>query len=165
LISNACYSYPCFNSGTCVLNGNSYTCQCASSYYGSQCQYISSNTCANNPCLNGATCSIDYSAIPYSYYCTCVNGYSGNNCQTAPNTSCVDSNTANCNYYAANNFCNSIYLINGQSVPNLCPKSCNTCSSSPQCTDIYGSCSSWVSLNYCSLYPVYVLCKKSCNTF
>jgi hypothetical protein len=46
---------------------------------------------------------------------------------------------------------------------SYCPISCNTCTPSPSCTDTYSSCSSWVASNYCNLYPVYALCKKSCN--
>ena len=67
--------------------------------------------------MNSGVCAINYNVIPNSYTCTCVNGYSGNDCQTAPSSNCVDSNTPNCQYYAANNLCSSIYSINGVTIP------------------------------------------------
>lgn len=162
VITNYCSSSPCSNGGLCVPSGTSYYCSCLNNYYGSQCQYM--YPCSTNPCGSNGACSINYSVLPYSYTCSCLNGYSGTTCQISPSTSCVDPNTANCAYYLANNFCSNIYSVNGITIPNLCPKSCNNCNSSVStCSDVYTSCSAWVASNYCNLYPVYALCKKSCN--
>ena len=119
--------------------------------------------------MNGGLCTINYSVYPTYYQCSCLNGYSGTNCQTMTSTTCVDTNSVSCQIYAASNFCSNMYSYNGIAIPTYCPKSCNMCSSSTvtaapaTCTDLSTSCSSWVASNYCNLYPVYALCKRSCN--
>jgi len=75
---NDCTDTSCLNGGTCVDGVNSYSCNCAKGYEGTQCETITNN-CSPNPCQNGGTC---VNAIG-SYSCTCTNtGYTGKNCQT-----------------------------------------------------------------------------------
>jgi len=37
-LDNACYNNPCLNGATCQSFGKSYTCNCAQSYSGTNCQ-------------------------------------------------------------------------------------------------------------------------------
>ncbi|XP_030833275.1 delta and Notch-like epidermal growth factor-related receptor [Strongylocentrotus purpuratus] len=66
-----CSSNPCFNGGTCTVNGSAFTCTCPSSYTGPTCEEEFS-PCNSSPCMNGGTCSdVDES----SFSCTCTPGY------------------------------------------------------------------------------------------
>jgi len=121
----------------------------------------------------------------YSSFFSSPSNYAGNICQTlittttSPSTplNCVDSNPANCKLYAANNYCKPIYFVFGVTVLNYCPASCGLCVSSSHssstrasttmssttCLDLYSACPTWKSMQWCNLFPVYNVCKKSCN--
>ena len=74
-----CALEPCQNDGTCTDNGDdTYTCTCASTFYGDNCE--SQSLCElNEPCANGdCTDSEDYS----SYSCDCTVGWEGDNCDS-----------------------------------------------------------------------------------
>jgi cubilin len=72
----ACNSNPCLNGGTCNDYVTSYTCTCATSYLGPNCQ-LDTDQCGHlTPCRNGATCT----NVRYSYICICVSGTTGTNC-------------------------------------------------------------------------------------
>ena len=89
----------------------------------------------------------------------------------------MDSNPANCKNYALNNFCKPIYFVNGVTVPVYCPVSCGVCASNSSfsiatattstgatlCSDMYAACPTWKSMQWCNLYPVNEVCKKSCS--
>jgi len=168
-VINQCNQNPCQNGGICTplyLNNNcySYKCTCVNGFGGPNCESIY-NPCYTNGvcnCQNGGLCTTDWSTYPY-YKCTCQNGYSGPNCQTPPYVApanCQDIDPVNCPTYASLNYCSNIYSINGISIPNYCAKSCGTCRS---CLDAHASCSQWKIQGFCNLYPVYDLCKSTCN--
>jgi len=47
ILDNSCFTNPCLNGGKCQVvssyTGVSYTCSCASGYYGNNCQYCKNN--------------------------------------------------------------------------------------------------------------------------
>jgi len=103
---NACANNPCRNGGTCLPNGNGYTCNCPANFFGTNCDLskcirrikrliidyllsfsfrISKDPCAVNPCLNGGQCRVD---SQNQAYCVCPTGYSGPYCGTYDACSC-----------------------------------------------------------------------------
>ncbi|XP_029722333.2 cubilin homolog isoform X1 [Aedes albopictus] len=74
---NPCTFNPCKNGGTCISNGNNYTCTCPPGTAQPNCARLIS-PCAINPCMHGGTCTpfID------RYVCTCPSGYTGMRCQS-----------------------------------------------------------------------------------
>ncbi|CAH1277168.1 NOTCH2 [Branchiostoma lanceolatum] len=75
-ISAACRPNPCRNSGRCIGQDNSYTCDCPAGFSGVSCQ-ININECASSPCQNGGQCRDGVNR----YTCVCPAGFSGVNCQ------------------------------------------------------------------------------------
>src|SRR5262245_49792859 len=75
-----CAGNPCQNGGTCTAQGDSYTCQCALGYTGTNCE-TNIDDCASSPCQHGGTCTDGVGG----YTCACVPGYSGANCETDVN--------------------------------------------------------------------------------
>jgi len=74
-----CSPNPCGNSGRCIASGStSYTCTCASGYYGNTC---TDTYCQHygNPCANGGTCVSAPGAT--SEQCECASGYYGATCE------------------------------------------------------------------------------------
>jgi len=63
---------PCKNNGTCKDGINSYSCQCANGYDGSDCEN-NIDECLTAMCYNNATC-VDGIA---NYMCNCSLGYKG----------------------------------------------------------------------------------------
>ncbi len=101
---NPCANNPCRNGGTCLLNGNGFTCNCPANFFGPTCElsnlksqffaYFSNNLCvlmhfkdpcAVNPCLNGGSCRVNAQNQPF---CVCPLGYSGPFCGTYDACSC-----------------------------------------------------------------------------
>ena len=130
---------------------------------------------SSGPCLNNGLCTVDMSIFPY-FSCTCTPGFSGARCQINSNTkmstiSCTDSDLFLCKIYSSQKYCTGPYYLKGIQVANYCPKSCNTCSSSStskpsnnnQCLDQGTQCSFWASQNYCQNYPIFNICRFSCN--
>lgn len=169
----------CQNGATCYVDSVTFQaqCNCPPLYSGPKCdQYM--NPCFKTNgypvCLNG-NCTINANSAPY-YSCTCYSGYFGTNCESSSNTTpnplnCADQDTKLCLIYAQNGYCGSSLIINGLTVDRLCPKSCNTCSTtlpaattqSATCVDSDPGCSYWS--YYCSLlasispHP----CRKTCG--
>lgn len=170
---NPCSINPCRNNGVCTLSGtNQYKCTCQVGYTGTDCESVYDPCFINSSpaCLNNGVCTVNLRIYPY-YTCACQTGYTGTRCQNSNYknnpSNCVDKDSIICQIYSSNKYCSSSYYINGMNVLKYCPKSCNTCTQSntitPSCVDTNLGCTSWASLNYCKLYPVYNLCKKSCN--
>ena len=70
-----CLSNDCQN-GSCVPNGESFTCSCDSGYEGAQCQ-TDINDCNHDDCQNGSTC-VD---LVNGYECSCADGFEGTHCE------------------------------------------------------------------------------------
>ncbi|KAK7794523.1 hypothetical protein R5R35_011285 [Gryllus longicercus] len=76
---NACYSFPCANSGTCeALPQRKYVCRCAPGFHGQSCQHMI-DACFGNPCRNGGTCKVMEEG---RFSCHCPPGYTGDRCET-----------------------------------------------------------------------------------
>ncbi|XP_065193611.1 protein jagged-1-like [Sycon ciliatum] len=90
-LSNAitCSSQQCQNGGTCHLtgDGSTYSCACASSWDGPQCQYsfLHDSDCFSDYCNNQGFCN--YNALGLKQ-CSCSPGYTGALCATEIFTSC-----------------------------------------------------------------------------
>jgi Golgi apparatus protein 1 len=72
---NDCDVNPCFNSGTCIDEVNSFRCLCVPGFVGDLCQE-NVDDCLTKPCANGGTC-LD---LVNDYKCTCAAGYVGKDC-------------------------------------------------------------------------------------
>lgn len=80
LANGACLALnPCRNGGTCFDYGyvDYYFCNCASNYYGKDCENYSF-VCQSIMCYNGGTC---VSTGSDTYYCLCVYPYYGGKCE------------------------------------------------------------------------------------
>ncbi|XP_054159895.1 LOW QUALITY PROTEIN: cubilin-like [Oppia nitens] len=69
-----CDNNPCSH-GSCLPNGNSFTCVCISGYTGSLCEQ-EINECLSNPCQNGGTCTDQTSG----FLCVCTSQWRGTTC-------------------------------------------------------------------------------------
>ncbi|MDI1432520.1 FG-GAP-like repeat-containing protein [Polyangium sorediatum] len=72
-----CAPNPCQNGGTCTDGVDSYTCQCAPGFTGTNCE-TNVDGCTPNPCQNGGTCTDSADG----YTCACAPGFTGANCET-----------------------------------------------------------------------------------
>ncbi|CAP26454.2 Protein CBG05891 [Caenorhabditis briggsae] len=79
MTSDPCSPQPCLQNGVCSSSGGTYTCACATGFYGEQCQY-SGDPCTGY-CQNGGTCSLIFSET--TPYCQCPFDYYGATCGTA----------------------------------------------------------------------------------
>ncbi|XP_078489914.1 uncharacterized protein LOC108949521 [Ciona intestinalis] len=87
---NECESDPCQNGGSCTQSSDLdlYTCQCAISFNGDNCENEMDSPCVSNPCQNDATCSM---IPPFNYVCDCAQHYKGINCEIADFPPCLSS--------------------------------------------------------------------------
>jgi hypothetical protein len=130
---NACSNNPCYNGGNCLLNGNSFICQCPNGFSGNNCQQISQPSCldsdtyncpfyANNNLCSGFLNGISVRSLcPRS--CKCCNTYSLPQPQPVPipiQEQCTDK-YSNCVSLVASNSCNSYPIY------DLCKRSCKLC--------------------------------------
>ncbi|XP_041457514.1 uncharacterized protein LOC121409671 [Lytechinus variegatus] len=76
-VVHPCFNNPCTNGGTCVEDGEGFTCQCPSGFQGTTCQTVV-NSCSSHTCLNGATCEEGTEGA----ICQCPFGYEGIHCET-----------------------------------------------------------------------------------
>ncbi|XP_066277518.1 fibropellin-1-like [Branchiostoma lanceolatum] len=123
-ISAACRPNPCQNSGRCIGQDNSYTCDCQAGFSGVSCQ-ININECASRPCQNGGQCRDGVNR----YTCVCPAGFNGVNCQTNINE-CASSpcqNGGQCHDGVNRYTCVCPAGFNGVN----CQTNINECASSP----------------------------------
>lgn len=166
---------PCRNNGICSLAGLSqYKCTCQAGFTGTNCDSILNPCMTNNSptCLNNGDCAVNLKLFPY-FTCTCRLGYSGTRCQNTVlkhQPVCVDQDAFVCKIFSSSKYCTDTFFIKGITLLKYCAKSCNVCQSPtttprtpPICADTSSDCVSWAALNYCNLYPVFNLCKKSCS--
>ncbi|MFY9820783.1 MAG: calcium-binding EGF-like domain-containing protein [Thermoanaerobaculia bacterium] len=71
----ACTPNPCQNSGTCQASGGSYTCTCAPSWTGTNCELVNA-ACETDPCANG----LCVEAVNGGHICVCEEGWTGSEC-------------------------------------------------------------------------------------
>lgn len=130
-------------------------------------------------CQNSGICTPNFGVSPF-YQCQCKSGFGGQTCQDVLTTqaftlastttqdpaNCVDTDAATCEYYASNNLCSNLYIINNVPVVTYCPKSCKTCGTgaeTPTCVDSQSSCDFWGSSGNCNKLPDPTICRKSCG--
>uniref|UniRef100_A0A3Q3MUU7 Delta-like protein n=1 Tax=Mastacembelus armatus TaxID=205130 RepID=A0A3Q3MUU7_9TELE len=93
--NSSCLPSPCENGGTCVVDGDSFSCVCKEGWEGATCSH-NTNDCSPHPCYNSGTC-VDGDNW---YRCECAPGFAGpdcriniNECQSSPcasGSTCVD---------------------------------------------------------------------------
>lgn len=77
--NNPCKDNPCENDGTCIANGQNYTCRCIDNYLPPTCRV--KHPCSNpNICKNGGVCSIKPNTTN-DHICTCPEEFVGLGCQ------------------------------------------------------------------------------------
>ncbi|XP_035699632.1 uncharacterized protein LOC118432207 [Branchiostoma floridae] len=74
---NECASNPCRNGAHCENRMNSYYCQCAAGYEGTNCE-TDINDCSPNPCQHNGDCTDRVNG----FSCSCKPGYAGDTCET-----------------------------------------------------------------------------------
>ncbi|CAJ1060220.1 neurocan core protein [Xyrichtys novacula] len=74
--NNPCHTSPCLHGGSCLQEGDGYSCYCPQGFSGESCE-IDVDDCQSNPCQNGGTCIDEVN----SYVCLCLPSYSGANCE------------------------------------------------------------------------------------
>uniref|UniRef100_A0A914VNA0 Uncharacterized protein n=1 Tax=Plectus sambesii TaxID=2011161 RepID=A0A914VNA0_9BILA len=67
----ACFSSPCLNGGSCIPEGNNYSCNCPYNTSGSNCETVIE--CRDNSCGQNATCFV----ANHQINCVCKLGYFG----------------------------------------------------------------------------------------
>ncbi|KAJ7993100.1 hypothetical protein DPEC_G00268920 [Dallia pectoralis] len=71
-----CETNPCLHGGSCLREGDGYSCYCPQGYSGESCE-IDIDDCQSNPCQNGGTCIDEIN----SFVCLCLPSYSGATCE------------------------------------------------------------------------------------
>ncbi|KAM4574865.1 neurocan core protein isoform 2-T2 [Fundulus diaphanus] len=74
--SNPCQTSPCLHGGSCLQEGDGYSCYCPQGYSGENCE-IDIDDCQSNPCQNGGTCIDEIN----SFVCLCLPSYGGATCE------------------------------------------------------------------------------------
>ena len=75
--ADPCRPNPCDNGGTCSVEGDGFSCECADGWEGDTCA-DEINECATAPCLNGGACNDEVGG----FTCDCVAGFEGELCET-----------------------------------------------------------------------------------
>uniref|UniRef100_A0A668UTF7 Neurocan core protein n=1 Tax=Oreochromis aureus TaxID=47969 RepID=A0A668UTF7_OREAU len=73
--SNPCQTNPCLHGGSCLQEGDGYSCYCPQGFSGESCE-IDIDDCQSNPCQNGGTCIDEIN----SFVCLCLPSYGGATC-------------------------------------------------------------------------------------
>uniref|UniRef100_A0A4W5JRM2 Neurocan b n=1 Tax=Hucho hucho TaxID=62062 RepID=A0A4W5JRM2_9TELE len=73
---NPCQTNPCLHGGSCLPEGDGYSCYCPQGYSGENCE-IDIDDCQSNPCKNGGTCIDEIN----SFVCLCLPSYGGATCE------------------------------------------------------------------------------------
>ena len=151
------------NRGTCIQNGQGFSCNCLPGYTGNMCEVPT--VCYANTCQNGASCTI---ASDGTAYCQCPANFYGRYCEkqvTLQLCSSGDSNPQFCLTWSNLGFCSFKYTYELIPVPVYCPSSCGLCTAVPACADTQTNCALWYTLDLCSkinsLDPN--LCRRSCG--
>ncbi|XP_074525217.1 neurocan core protein-like [Halichoeres trimaculatus] len=74
--NNPCQTNPCLHGGSCLQEGDGYSCYCPQGYSGESCE-IDVDDCQSNPCQNGGTCIDEIN----SFVCLCLPSYGGATCE------------------------------------------------------------------------------------
>ncbi|KAK7889240.1 hypothetical protein WMY93_024800 [Mugilogobius chulae] len=74
--TNPCQTNPCLHGGSCLQEGDGYSCYCPQGFSGESCE-IDIDDCQSNPCQNGGTCIDEIN----SFVCLCLPSYSGATCE------------------------------------------------------------------------------------
>lgn len=178
----------CENGGSCFDNFSTsngligFRCDCPPGFTGEYCE-TNINPCASNPCLNGGTC---FSVTNSLYLCLCPSSCSASNCANClfanPITtnrpvqlaqSSTQATTAKCDDQSQfcvvfSQYCNDLAFFERKTIREVCPKTCNACSSTP-CVDAQSNCANFRSLcqyfdsNYFSGNWLTHPCYKTCG--
>ncbi|KAM9832674.1 neurocan core protein [Neosynchiropus ocellatus] len=73
---NPCQTNPCLHGGSCLQEGDGYSCYCPQGFSGESCE-IDIDDCQSNPCQNGGTCIDEIN----SFVCLCLPSYGGATCE------------------------------------------------------------------------------------
>uniref|UniRef100_A0A8C2WGZ1 Neurocan n=1 Tax=Cyclopterus lumpus TaxID=8103 RepID=A0A8C2WGZ1_CYCLU len=71
-----CHTNPCLHGGSCLQEGDGYSCYCPQGFSGESCE-IDIDDCQSNPCQNGGTCIDEIN----SFVCLCLPSYGGATCE------------------------------------------------------------------------------------
>ncbi|XP_034386334.1 neurocan core protein [Cyclopterus lumpus] len=74
--SDPCHTNPCLHGGSCLQEGDGYSCYCPQGFSGESCE-IDIDDCQSNPCQNGGTCIDEIN----SFVCLCLPSYGGATCE------------------------------------------------------------------------------------
>ncbi|XP_068599604.1 neurocan core protein [Brachionichthys hirsutus] len=74
--NNPCQTNPCLHGGSCLQEGDGYSCYCPQGFSGESCE-IDIDECQSNPCQNGGTCIDEVN----SFVCLCLPSYGGATCE------------------------------------------------------------------------------------
>ena len=90
-LSGPCFPSPCLNDGTCIRDGNNFTCNCPAAFSGPICTELI-DPCAQNLCINGICTNTEDMT---DYICECDMDYTGRNCDMTIDDCVV--NNVDCN--------------------------------------------------------------------
>lgn len=135
---NPCASLPCSNGGICIpqqnpyLNNITFTCECLSGFYGSNCEFSTqiSSICNPNPCKYGS-CQL----FSGGYHCECYNGWTGPNCDLPCQFDSDCMNNGTCIRTAEMNYCQCEMPFTGEKCEIEIKNSClpNPCKENERC--------------------------------